>query len=45
MTFEKKLRHGTADALWQEHCGFLDFSLEEYILDSRPLMTRLGRVC
>ncbi len=42
MTFEKKLRHGTADALWQEHCGFLDFSLEEYMhVQERLLMEQI----
>ena len=31
MKFEEKLRREPPEAIWQEYCGFLDLSIEEYI--------------
>jgi len=30
MKFEEKLRRETPEAIWQEYCGFLDLSIDEY---------------
>ncbi|MEA4921445.1 MAG: GH3 auxin-responsive promoter family protein [Clostridiaceae bacterium] len=31
MKFEDKLKHMTQEELWQEYCGFLDLSIDEYM--------------
>lgn len=31
MNFEKKLKTQTASAIWQEYCGFLDLTMDEYM--------------
>ena len=31
MNFEKKLNERSAQEIWQEYCGFLDLSLDEYM--------------
>ncbi|MCI6639979.1 MAG: GH3 auxin-responsive promoter family protein [Pygmaiobacter massiliensis] len=42
MTFEEKLKHSSADAIWQEYCGFLDFSMDEYMqVQKRLLMEQI----
>lgn len=38
MTFEEKLKKVPAPQLWQEYCGFLDLSLEEYMEIQRRLL-------
>lgn len=38
MRFEEKLKKYNREALWQEYCGFLDMSLEEYMYTQRRLM-------
>lgn len=38
MTFEEKLKKMPAPLLWQEYCGFLDLSLEEYMEIQRRLL-------
>ena len=31
MNFEKKLKIKSASEIWQEYCGFLDLSMDEYM--------------
>lgn len=31
MNFEKKLKSESGNAIWQEYCGFLDLTMEEYM--------------
>jgi len=38
MRFEEKLRKTGKSQLWQEYCGFLDMSLDEYMFTQRRLM-------
>nr|MDD6335050.1 GH3 auxin-responsive promoter family protein [bacterium] len=38
MNFEQKLKALPKEELWQEYCGFLDLSLEEYMLIQRRLL-------
>ena len=38
MNFEAKLKKKKYDQLWQEYCGFLDLSLQEYMQIQRRLM-------
>ena len=38
MRFEEKLKQQDTDAIWQEYCGFLDLSLEEYMHIQNRLM-------
>jgi len=38
MRFEDKLKKYSAQQLWQEYCGFLDFSLERYMYVQKNLM-------
>jgi hypothetical protein len=42
MNFEKKLRKEAPERVWQEYCGFLDLSIEEYInIQSSLLMEQI----
>ncbi|MFR1808229.1 MAG: auxin-responsive protein, partial [Pygmaiobacter massiliensis] len=42
MTFEEKLKKCSASEVWQEYCGFLDFSMEEYMqVQNRLLMEQI----
>lgn len=38
MKFEEKLRRETPEMIWQEYCGFLDLSIEEYIKIQNSLL-------
>lgn len=38
MKIEEKLRNSKPADIWQEYCGFLDFSLEQYMQIQRRLM-------
>ena len=38
MRFEDRLKRSSHAELWQEYCGFLDMSLEEYMYTQRRLM-------
>ncbi|MBC5580563.1 GH3 auxin-responsive promoter family protein [Anaerofilum sp. BX8] len=38
MTFEEKLKSCSAAEIWQEYCGFLDLSMEEYMGIQRRLL-------
>lgn len=38
MKFEEKLKNLQPDAIWQEYCGFLDLSIEEYMQIQNRLM-------
>ena len=38
MRFEEKLKNLQPDAIWQEYCGFLDLSIEEYMKIQNRLM-------
>ena len=38
MRFEDKLKEGRRQELWEEYCGFLDLSMEEYMGIQRRLM-------
>ena len=38
MRFEDRLKKCSHEQLWQEYCGFLDMSLEEYMYTQRRLM-------
>lgn len=38
MRFEDKLKKYSREQLWQEYCGFLDMSLDEYMYTQRRLM-------
>ena len=43
MRFEEKLRREAPEAIWQEYCGFLDLSIEEYIkVQSNLLMEQIS---
>lgn len=43
MRFEEKLRREPPDAVWQEYCGFLDLSIEEYLkIQSNLLMEQIS---
>ncbi len=43
MKFEEKLRREPPDAVWQEYCGFLDLSIEEYLkIQSNLLMEQIS---
>ena len=43
MNFEQKLKKLPAAAVWQEYCGFLDLSLEEYMgIQRRLLMEQIS---
>ena len=43
MRFEEKLRREPPDAVWQEYCGFLDLSIEEYLkIQSTLLMEQIS---
>ncbi len=42
MKFEEKLRKWPAEEIWQEYCGFLDLSIEEYMnIQERLLMEQI----
>lgn len=42
MNFEEKLKKLSAEDIWQEYCGFLDFSLDEYMqVQQRLLMEQI----
>lgn len=38
MKFEQKLKKLTQEEIWQEYCGFLDLSIEEYMQIQNRLM-------
>jgi len=38
MRFEEKLRRSGKEDLWQEYCGFLDMTLDEYMFTQKRLM-------
>lgn len=38
MRFEDKLKKYSREQLWQEYCGFLDMSLDDYMYTQRRLM-------
>ena len=38
MTFEEKIKKLPRAAVWQEYCGFLDFTLEEYMQTQERLL-------
>ncbi len=38
MRFQEKLRTASKDQIWQEYCGFLDMSMEEYMAVQRRLV-------
>lgn len=38
MKFEQKLKKLSQEEIWQEYCGFLDLSLEEYMQIQKRLM-------
>ena len=38
MRFEEKLNKVSREDLWQEYCGFLDMTMEEYMAVQRRLM-------
>lgn len=38
MTFEQKLKQVPASEIWQEYCGFLDLSMQEYMRIQRRLL-------
>ena len=38
MKFEQKLKQLSQEEIWQEYCGFLDLSIEEYMRIQNRLM-------
>ena len=38
MRFQEKIRNYSKEEIWQEYCGFLDLSMEEYMRIQRRLM-------
>ena len=44
MRFEDKLKEGRRQELWEEYCGFLDLTMEEYMGIQRRLMTEQVRL-
>lgn len=38
MIFEQKLKRLTQEEIWQEYCGFLDLSIDEYMQIQNRLM-------
>lgn len=38
MNFEEKLKKSSASEIWQEYCGFLDLSMEEYMTTQKRLL-------
>lgn len=46
MTFEEKLKNKEYDQIWQEYCGFLDLSMDEYMtIQNRLLKEQIDLWC
>ena len=37
MRFQEKIRTDSKEHIWQEYCGFLDLTMEEYMVIQRRL--------
>ena len=46
MRFDQKLKKNTTEEMWQEYCGFLDLSIEEYMqIQNRLMEEQIGLWC
>ena len=46
MTFEEKLKNKEYELIWQEYCGFLDLTIEEYMtIQNRLLKEQIDLWC